>query len=117
VSSWSIACQVGQLRVKLVKLHVNYAKRENQSLLESYPANIFPIKENTELDIPLIAVAPAALVAAPIAFAAASATLAAPIVLAAASVAPIVASVTLTAPVALVATLASTRIAIPRLLS
>jgi len=41
--SWSIACQVGQLRVELVKLHVNYAKRENQSLLKSYPANIFPM--------------------------------------------------------------------------
>jgi len=36
-------CQVGQLRVELVKLHVNYAKRENQSLLESHPANIFPM--------------------------------------------------------------------------
>jgi len=36
-------CQVGQLRVKLVKLHVNYAKRENQSLLKSHPANIFPM--------------------------------------------------------------------------
>ena len=31
------------MRVELVKLHVNYAKRENQSLLESYPANIFPM--------------------------------------------------------------------------
>jgi len=37
-------CQVGQLRVKLVKLHVNYAKRENQSLLKSHPANIFPMR-------------------------------------------------------------------------
>ena len=43
MSSWSIACQVGQLRVELVKLHVNYAKRENQSQLESHPANIFPM--------------------------------------------------------------------------
>ena len=40
---WSIACQVGQLRVELVKLHVNYAKREHQSQLESHPANIFPM--------------------------------------------------------------------------
>ena len=39
--SWLIACQVGQLRVELVKLHVNYAKREHQSQLKSYPANIF----------------------------------------------------------------------------
>ena len=45
MSSWSIACQVSQLRVELVKLHVNYAKREHQSQLESHPANIFPIKE------------------------------------------------------------------------
>ena len=44
VLSWSIACQVGQLRVELVKLHVNYAKREHQSQLESHPANIFPMK-------------------------------------------------------------------------
>jgi hypothetical protein len=36
-------CQVSQLRVELVKLHVNYAKRAKQSLLESHPANIFPI--------------------------------------------------------------------------
>src|ERR1700728_191508 len=43
MSSWSIACQVGQLRVELVKLHVNYAKREHQSQLESHPANIFPM--------------------------------------------------------------------------
>ena len=43
MSSWSIACQISQLRVELVKLHVNYAKRENQSLLESHPANIFPM--------------------------------------------------------------------------
>ena len=41
--SWSIACQVSQLRVELVKLHVNYAKREKQSLLKSHPANIFPM--------------------------------------------------------------------------
>ena len=39
-------CQVGQLRVELVKLYINYAKRAKQSLLESYPANIFPIKTN-----------------------------------------------------------------------
>ena len=31
------------MRVKLVKLYVNYAKRENQSLLKSHPANIFPM--------------------------------------------------------------------------
>jgi len=31
------------LRVELVKLYVNCAKRENQSLLESHPANIFPM--------------------------------------------------------------------------
>ena len=37
-------CQVGQLRVELVKLYVNYAKRAKQSLLESHPANIFPMK-------------------------------------------------------------------------
>jgi hypothetical protein len=43
VSSWSIACQVGQLRVGLVNLHANYAKRAKQSLLESHPANIFPM--------------------------------------------------------------------------
>jgi len=34
------------LRVELVKLHVNYAKRENQSLLKSHPANIFPMYDN-----------------------------------------------------------------------
>ena len=33
------------MRVKLVKLHVNYAKRAKQSLLESHPANIFPMIE------------------------------------------------------------------------
>jgi hypothetical protein len=43
VLSWSIAYQVGQLRVGLVNLHANYAKRAKQSLLESHPANIFPM--------------------------------------------------------------------------
>ena len=66
------------------------------------------IKENTELEIPLIAAA----LAAPIALAAAPITLvAAPIILA---TAPIVLAV---APIALVVTLASTRIAIPILLN
>ena len=31
------------MRSELVKLHVNYAKRAKQSLLESHPANIFPM--------------------------------------------------------------------------
>ena len=66
------------------------------------------IKENTELEIPSIATAPAAptaLAVTPIALAAAPITLA---------VAPIALE---TAPTALVVTLASTRIAIPALLN
>ena len=51
MSSWSIACQVGQLRVELVKLYINYAKRENQSQLESHPANIFPMLYLFLLDV------------------------------------------------------------------
>ena len=63
------------------------------------------IKENTKLDIPLIAAAPVVLVVAPIAPAAA------PIALVATPTALVA------APTALVATLASTRTAIPVLLN
>ena len=31
------------MRIELVKLHINYAKRAKQSQLKSYPANIFLI--------------------------------------------------------------------------